>query len=78
MAEKDFTLEKITGDLTHHIRLNKGFLAWMGFLTISLLVCLYAYSLQLKNGLGVAGIRDYVSWGMYLSNFVFFVASSGK
>lgn len=76
MAEKDFTLEKITGDLTHHIRLNKGFLAWMGFLTISLLVCLYAYSLQLKNGLGVAGIRDYVSWGMYLSNFVFFVASS--
>jgi len=76
MAEKDFTIEKITGDLTHHIRLNKGFLAWMGFLTISLLVCLYAYSLQLKNGLGVAGIRDYVSWGMYLSNFVFFVASS--
>lgn len=76
MAEKDFTLEKITGDLTHHIRLNKGFLAWMGFLTISLLVCFYAYSLQLKNGLGVAGIRDYVSWGMYLSNFVFFVASS--
>lgn len=76
MAEKDFTLEKITADLTHHIRLNKGFLAWMGFLTISLLVCLYAYSLQLTNGLGVAGIRDYVSWGMYLSNFVFFVASS--
>jgi molybdopterin-containing oxidoreductase family membrane subunit len=26
--------------------------------------------------LGVAGVRDYVSWGIYLANFVFFVASS--
>jgi molybdopterin-containing oxidoreductase family membrane subunit len=48
----------------------------MGFLTVSLLVCLYAYSLQLKTGLGVAGIRDFVTWGMYLANFVFFVAAS--
>jgi molybdopterin-containing oxidoreductase family membrane subunit len=48
----------------------------MGFLIVGLLVCLYAYSLQLKYGLGVAGIRDYVSWGLYISNFVFFVATS--
>ena len=48
----------------------------MGFLGVSLLICLYAYILQLINGLGVAGIRDYVTWGMYLSNFVFFVATS--
>ncbi|MCX6306132.1 MAG: polysulfide reductase NrfD [Bacteroidetes bacterium] len=76
MDDNKMTFEKITGDLTHHIRINKGFLAWMGFLTVSLLVCLYAYSLQLRNGLGVAGIRDYVTWGMYLANFVFFVAAS--
>lgn len=69
-------LEKITADLTHHIRVNKGFLLWMGFLTVALLACLYAYSIQLRTGLGVAGIRDYVTWGMYLANFVFFVASS--
>jgi molybdopterin-containing oxidoreductase family membrane subunit len=76
MDNNKTTFEKLTLDLSHHIRINKGFLAWMGFLTVALCVCLYAYGLQLKQGLGVAGIRDYVSWGIYLSNFVFFVASS--
>lgn len=76
MDDNKLTFDKITTDLTHHIRINKGFLIWMGFLSVSLLVCLYAYSLQLRDGLGVAGIRDYVTWGMYLANFVFFVAAS--
>ena len=48
----------------------------MAFLSGGLLVTMYAYYLQLRDGLGVAGIRDYVSWGLYLANFVFFVASS--
>jgi len=48
----------------------------MGLLSVSLVICLYAYTIQLRDGLGVAGIRDYVSWGMYISNFVFFVAAS--
>ena len=76
MDDNKLTFDKITSDLTHHIRINKGFLIWMGFLTVSLLICLYAYSLQLSTGLGVAGIRDYITWGIYLSNFVFFVAAS--
>jgi len=76
MDDNKLTFDKITSDLTHHIRINKGFLAWMGFLTVSLLVCLYAYTIQLRTGLGVAGIRDYVTWGLYLANFVFFVAAS--
>lgn len=76
MDKNQSAFEKITLDLSHHIRINKGFLAWMGFLTVALLICLYAYYVQLKEGLGVAGIRDYVSWGLYISNFVFFVASS--
>ncbi len=76
MEYNKLTIEKVTYDLSHHIRINKGFILWMGFLTVSLLICLYAYSVQLREGLGVAGIRDYVSWGIYLSNFVFFVASS--
>lgn len=76
MSQTNLTFEKIAADLTSHIRLNKGFLAWMGFLSLALLACLYAYTIQLREGLGVAGIRDYISWGMYISNFVFFVASS--
>jgi len=68
--------DKITSDLLRPIRLNKSFILWMGVLGVSLLICLYAYTIQLRDGLGVAGIRDYVSWGMYISNFVFFVATS--
>lgn len=76
MDDNKLTFEKLTLDLSHHIRISKGFLVWMGFLTVMLAICLYAYLLQLQQGLGVAGIRDFVSWGIYLSNFVFFVASS--
>lgn len=76
MEGNNKTFEQLSNDLTFHIRLNKGFKIWMGFLILGLLVCLYAYSLQLRNGLGVAGIRDYVSWGLYIANFVFFVATS--
>ncbi|MCX6286250.1 MAG: polysulfide reductase NrfD [Bacteroidetes bacterium] len=70
------SMEKIISDLSHHIRLNKGFFLWMGFLVLAFIACLYAYTRQLRYGLGVAGIRDYISWGLYISNFVFFVASS--
>ena len=76
MDETNVTQDKITQDLTFHIRITRGFKIWMGFLIIGLCVCLYAYTLQLRYGLGVAGIRDYVSWGLYIANFVFFVAVS--
>jgi len=76
MDERDNIFEKIVSDLTRHIRINTGFLVWMSFLTVSLIVCLYAYSLQLRYGLGVTGLGDFVSWGLYLANFVFFVATS--
>ena len=39
-------------------------------------VGLFAYIRQLQNGLIVTGMRDYASWGIYISNFVFFVAIS--
>lgn len=69
-------INKITSDLLKPIGINKNFHIWMGFLTLSLIVCLYAYYFQLDKGLVVTGLRDYVSWGMYIANFVFFVATS--
>lgn len=36
----------------------------------------FAYSTQLYRGLAATGMRDYVSWGMYMSNFVFFIGIS--
>lgn len=69
--------ELLIEDATRPVNINnKTFLAWMTFLTLALLACLYAYFLQLKTGLGVTGLGDYISWGMYIGNFVFFVASS--
>ena len=72
----NLTPEKITADILRPVGISKEFLAWMTFLIIALGVCLYAYSIQLRTGLGVTGLRDYVSWGIYIANFVFFVASS--
>ena len=49
---------------------------WIAFLVVVFVVGLYAYYLQLKHGLVVTAMRDYASWGIYISNFVFFVAVS--
>ena len=46
---------------------------WMGTLTFIMLAGAYAYSLQLRYGLGVTGMSDHVSWGLYISNFTFLV-----
>jgi hypothetical protein len=45
----------------------------MGTLTMLMLAGAYAYSLQLREGLGVTGMSDHVSWGLYISNFTFLV-----
>jgi Ni/Fe-hydrogenase subunit HybB-like protein len=69
-------LESVSSDILRNVRINKGFLIWMGVLTALLLTCIYAYSIQLHKGLGVTGLRDATSWGMYIATFVFFVATS--
>jgi Ni/Fe-hydrogenase subunit HybB-like protein/mono/diheme cytochrome c family protein len=69
-------LNRLTTDLLRTVRLNKSFLAWMTFLVIAFGVCIYGYTIQLRTGLGVTGMRDITSWGMYIANFVFFVATS--
>ncbi len=70
------TLDRVATDLLRPVGPSRGFTIWMSFLVLALLACLYAYAIQLNEGMGVTGLRDYVSWGMYISNFVFFVASS--
>jgi molybdopterin-containing oxidoreductase family membrane subunit len=49
---------------------------WIGFLIIVILIGAFAYFRQLKYGLIVTAMRDYTSWGIYIANFVFFVAVS--
>jgi Ni/Fe-hydrogenase subunit HybB-like protein len=49
---------------------------WVIALSIICAFGLFAYGRQLYYGLEVTAMRDYVSWGIYISNFVFFVAIS--
>jgi molybdopterin-containing oxidoreductase family membrane subunit len=72
----DKRLDRIASDILRPVGPDRGFFIWMASLTMLLVVCLYAYYIQLDKGLIVTGLRDYVSWGMYISNFVFFVATS--
>jgi Ni/Fe-hydrogenase subunit HybB-like protein len=49
---------------------------WVAFLLLVILIGAFAYYRQLKYGLAVTDMRDFTSWGIYISNFVFFVAIS--
>jgi len=37
---------------------------------------IYAYTVQLRDGLVVTGMRDRISWGLYIATFVFFIGIS--
>lgn len=55
------------------IRGSFGYHIWMSFLTALMLLGLYAYVIQLNEGLSVTGMNDRISWGLYISNFTFLV-----
>ncbi|MEZ5020335.1 MAG: polysulfide reductase [Bacteroidetes bacterium] len=74
--EEKGKINSLATDILRNVRINTGFLLWMGFLFTLLAACLFAYLIQLRKGLGVTGLRDFTSWGMYIANFVFFVATS--
>lgn len=49
---------------------------WTTVLVFIVLLGMYAYFQQLRQGLIITDMRDYAFWGVYISNFVFFVAIS--
>jgi molybdopterin-containing oxidoreductase family membrane subunit len=70
-------LNKIVSDLTRSILLKDELTRFWFFILIMFAgVGIWGWILQVKNGLGVTGMGDYVSWGLYIANFVFFVAVS--
>jgi len=69
------TKQRITEDLLPQ-KFGKAGKIWVGILLALCALGLIAYIRQLTKGLVVTGMRDYVSWGIYISNFVFFVAIS--
>jgi len=50
--------------------------AWIASLLCVVALAAVAYVYQLVNGLRVTDMRNYVSWGTYMTNFVFFIGIS--
>lgn len=68
---------KIESELTSTL----NFKGWkikvvLGILTLLFVAGIIAYIVQIKNGLVVTAMRDYVSWGLYISMFIFFIGIS--
>ncbi len=49
------------------------FYVWMISLTGITLVGANAWAVQVRDGMGVTGMSDHVSWGLYIANFTFLV-----
>jgi len=72
---ESLTKHKIIEDLLPQKFGKKGKI-WVGILLAFCTLGFIAYCRQLSKGLVVTSMRDYASWGIYISNFVFFVAIS--
>lgn len=58
------------------LRWDRGTYAVTATLSAVIAFGAYAYFVQLRDGLAVTGMRDTVSWGLYITNFVFFIGIS--
>lgn len=67
--------DKLVQDLAPKEFGKKGKI-WIGFLLFVIFAALLAYYQQIRKGLSITHLNDYVLWGVYISNFVFFVAIS--
>ena len=55
---------------------SRAYYVWVAFLLLVIAWGVYAYSVQLRDGLIVTGMRDRISWGLYITTFVFFIGIS--
>ena len=58
------------------LRWDARLLGAAAILGLLILAAAYAYSLQLRAGLGVTGLNRPAYWGLYIVNFVFFIGLS--
>ncbi|MFW9854852.1 MAG: NrfD/PsrC family molybdoenzyme membrane anchor subunit [Candidatus Thorarchaeota archaeon] len=58
------------------MKTGKTYFVALLLMVLVLMFAAYAYLNQFVNGLIVTGLRDKVSWGVYITNFVFFIGIS--
>ncbi|MDP2089277.1 MAG: NrfD/PsrC family molybdoenzyme membrane anchor subunit [Flavobacteriaceae bacterium] len=69
------TYNKIVNDLTPK-QFSRIGIIWIAILCMVTVAGIIAYIDQIMRGMEVTNLRDYALWGVYISNFVFFVATS--
>lgn len=57
-------------------KFNKLEKVWLIFLFVIIFAGFLAYVDQIMKGMEVTNLNDYALWGIYISNFVFFIATS--
>lgn len=73
---QEFKTERERKVLGHLVFTSPKYKLWVAFLILIIIFGMFGYYRQLRYGLEVTAMRDYTSWGIYISNFVFFVAIS--
>ena len=58
------------------LKIGKGFYLTVVILGSFVLLAIYAYITQFQKGLGVTGLNRPTFWGVYITNFVFFIGIS--
>ncbi|UCE04466.1 MAG: polysulfide reductase NrfD [bacterium] len=78
MSEKNTGQHSDPDDILYRPILHTGkeFYWTVGILLVIIILAIYAYIHQFKSGLGVTGLNRPVTWGFYITNFVFFIGIS--
>ncbi len=64
-------------DLLEHLKKTSWkYYVILAFFLIGTIWALFNYYIQLTSGLVVTGLRDTIFWGLYITNFVFFIGIS--
>ena len=75
-AVGNYTDRLVRTSLTPVLQTNRLYFAWTTFLLAVIAWGIFAYSRQAQDGLIVTGMRDRIIWGLYITNFVFFIGIS--
>lgn len=63
----------VSGAIKRLLKGPPGYYAWLAFLLALVSAGIMGYAWQIRNGLVVTGMTNYVSWGLYIGNFTFLV-----
>ncbi|PIE02132.1 MAG: hydrogenase [Acidobacteria bacterium] len=74
VKEINFSYKEITRDILYLLeKPSKVYLALVAFTMLGVAFGGYCWSVQLYRGMGMAGLNNPVGWGVYITDFVFWV-----